>query len=57
MADRVIIILGCTACKNRNYHFIMGYTKDGAILLANDSLDITENVIEGLNEEYKENSK
>ncbi|MBI4249787.1 MAG: 50S ribosomal protein L33 [Elusimicrobia bacterium] len=27
MADRVIITLGCTSCKNRNYHFARGRKK------------------------------
>jgi outer membrane protein len=32
-----------------NYHFILGYQRGSGILLANDSLDITGSVIEGLN--------
>lgn len=28
MADRVIITLGCTTCKNRNYHYARGKKKD-----------------------------
>lgn len=32
-----------------NYHFILGYQRGSGILLANDSLDITSSVIEGLN--------
>ncbi len=32
-----------------NYHFILGYQRGNGILLANDSLDITKSVIEGLN--------
>ncbi|MEI7594310.1 MAG: OmpH family outer membrane protein [Bacteroidota bacterium] len=39
--------------KKTNYTFIMQYTKAGAILVASDSLDITEDVIKTLNEEYK----
>ncbi len=35
--------------KGRRYNFIFGYQKGGGILLANDSLDITNAVIEGLN--------
>ena len=35
--------------RGRNYNFILGYQKGGGILLANDSLDITNAVIEGLN--------
>lgn len=37
-----------------DYHFVFGYTKEGGILLANDSLDITAAVLQGLNEEAKE---
>lgn len=32
-----------------HYHFILGYQRGNGILLANDSLDITPSVIEGLN--------
>jgi large subunit ribosomal protein L33 len=28
MADRVIITLACSVCKNRNYHFDRGKKKD-----------------------------
>ena len=28
MGDRVIVTLGCTACKNKNYHFARGKKKD-----------------------------
>lgn len=35
--------------KNKNYKFILGYQKGGGILLADDSLDITKQVIEGIN--------
>jgi large subunit ribosomal protein L33 len=28
MGDRVIVTLGCTACKNKNYHFQRGKKKD-----------------------------
>lgn len=35
--------------KSRNYFFILGYQRGNGILLANDSLDITKNVLEGLN--------
>jgi outer membrane protein len=40
---------------NRQYKFdyILGFTKGGNILYANDTLDITNTVIEKLNEEYK----
>jgi outer membrane protein len=37
----------------KNYQFILGYQRGGGILLANDSLNITRQVISGLNEKYK----
>jgi len=43
--------------KDKNYQFILGYQKGGGILLANDSLDITESVIEGMNKKYSEETK
>ena len=39
------------------YAFVLGYAKGGGILYANDSLDITKRVLEGLNKEYKEKGK
>lgn len=38
--------------KGKNYTFILGYQKGGGILFANDSLDITQQVVDGLNKEY-----
>lgn len=35
------------------YDFILGYTRGGGILLASDSLDITKQVLEGLNKKSK----
>lgn len=35
------------------YTYILGYTRGGGILFANDSLDITNEVIEGLNKNFK----
>jgi outer membrane protein len=35
--------------KDKNYLFILGYQQGSGILLANDSLDITKEVLEGLN--------
>jgi len=35
--------------RNKGYDFILGYTRGGGILLANDSLEITRQVISGLN--------
>ncbi|MCX6275127.1 MAG: OmpH family outer membrane protein [Bacteroidetes bacterium] len=40
--------------KGKNYTFILGYQKGGGILFANDSLDITSQVLEGLNKESEE---
>jgi outer membrane protein len=40
--------------KGKNYQFILGYQKGGGILLANDSLDITKSVIQGLNKSYSD---
>jgi len=39
--------------KSRNYAFVLGYSKGGGILFANDSLDITKQMVEGLNKEDK----
>jgi outer membrane protein len=40
---------------NRNYNFdyILGYANAGQILLASETLDITEDVVSELNKEYK----
>ncbi|MBC7921113.1 MAG: OmpH family outer membrane protein [Ferruginibacter sp.] len=35
------------------YDYVLGYTKGANVLFANDSLDITEQVIEELNKEYQ----
>jgi outer membrane protein len=35
--------------KDKNYTYILGYQKGGGILLANDSLDVTRQILEGLN--------
>lgn len=39
-------------CKNKNYKIVLNYTKGTTILYAHESLDITEEVLAGLNEEY-----
>jgi outer membrane protein len=36
-----------------NYKYVLGTSFGGNILYANDSLDITRNIVTGLNEEYK----
>lgn len=43
--------------KSGHYKYVLGYSKGGGILYANDSLDITHSVLEGLNREYREKSK
>ncbi len=40
--------------QNKNYSFVLGYQGGGGILFANDSLNITKEVIQGLNKEYAE---
>lgn len=40
--------------KDKNYSFILGNSLDGKILYANQGLDITDEVVKGLNEKYKE---
>lgn len=35
--------------KSHGYDFILGYTRGGGILLANDSLDVTKQIINGIN--------
>jgi len=41
--------------KNSNYNYILAYSKNAMspVLLANDSLDITSEIVDGLNEQYK----
>ncbi len=39
-------------CKDKNYKIVLNYTKGTTILYADESLDITEEVLAGLNEEY-----
>ncbi|MCX6291547.1 MAG: OmpH family outer membrane protein [Bacteroidetes bacterium] len=43
--------------KTRNYNFILGLQKGGGILFANDSLNITKDVVAGLNKEYEKEQK
>jgi outer membrane protein len=40
-----------------NYKYVLGTSFGGNILYANDSLDITQNIIKGLNTEYQQNRK
>jgi len=43
--------------QGRNYNFVLGFQKGGGILFANDSLNITKDVVEGLNKEYAGDAK
>ncbi len=36
-----------------NFDYVLGFSKGGGIVLANDTLNITKMVVDGLNEEYK----
>ncbi len=40
--------------KDKNYNYVLGFQKGGGILYANDSLNITKEIVDGLNKEYKE---
>lgn len=40
-----------------NYHFVLGTSFGGGVLYAHKNLDITNEVIQGLNEEYRKNRK
>lgn len=42
---------------DKQVNFVLGYQKGGGILFANDSLDITRQVIDGLNKEYAAEKK
>lgn len=39
------------------FTYILGYSKGGGILVADENLDISKDVMKGLNEEYKKHSK
>ena len=43
--------------KSYNADYILGYTKGGGILVANEKYDITKDIIKGLNEEYEKSLK
>lgn len=43
--------------QDAKYHYILGYSRGGGILFANDSLDITGIVVKELNEQYKKTKK
>jgi outer membrane protein len=40
-----------------NYKYVLGTSFGGNILYANDSLDITQNIVKGLNEDYQKDKK
>jgi outer membrane protein len=40
-----------------NYKYVLGTSFGGNILYANDSLDITQNIVKGLNEKYQKDNK
>ena len=42
--------------KNSGYHYVLGYSNSplSQLLLADDSLDITQEILEGLNTQYRE---
>lgn len=42
--------------RTHNYDYILGFSRGSGILVANDSLDLTKEVLDGLNKEY-ENDK
>jgi outer membrane protein len=39
------------------YQFVLGYTKGGGILFADEDLEVTKKVLEGLNKDYASNKK
>jgi outer membrane protein len=43
--------------KDKNYKYILAYTRQSQILFADGALDITKEVLEGMNEEYKKEKK
>jgi outer membrane protein len=45
------------AYQNTPYNYILGYTQGGGILFAHDSLDITKEVIKGLNQNHLKNKE
>ena len=39
--------------KENKYEFVLGYSRGGGILFADQSLDVTKKMVDGLNKEYK----
>jgi outer membrane protein len=46
-----------TYIRDKQINYVLGYQKGGGILFANDSLDITRQVVDGLNKEYAAEKK
>ncbi|WP_373511628.1 OmpH family outer membrane protein [Persicitalea sp.] len=42
--------------RDNDYEFVLGYSKGGGILFADSTLNVTQKMIDGLNEEYKKNN-
>lgn len=42
--------------KGKSVHYVLGYQRGGGILYANDSLDITQPVLQGLNKQWRAES-
>lgn len=43
--------------KENKYEFVLGYTRGGGILFADKTLNVTQKVLDGLNETYKAKAK
>jgi len=43
--------------RKHNYDYILGFSRGSGILIANDSLDLTKEVLDGLNKEYENEKK
>ncbi len=42
--------------KDKGYDYVLSYSKNGSILIANPALDVTQEVLEGMNAKYKAES-
>lgn len=42
---------------DKNYQYIIGYSKNSGLFIPNDSLDITDDIVTGLNQAYQNRSK
>jgi len=43
--------------KNAGYSYVLAYASSGQVLFAADSLDITDEIVDGLNKQYDEGKK